>query len=220
MSRMNWMWPSGCLALVVAIAFVGRSMVHSRAPSALTQAGIKFPISTASAIAPQAPANYRVDVPAGPPRIPTDEFDSLGRPITVSCSSCHSNLQPNRAIRTGEDLREFHVGLTFNHGGQTCLSCHNDRNYNLLRLADGRDIDFSNVRTMCSQCHSKQAMDWERGAHGGMNGYWDQTRGERIRKICIDCHDPHAPKFPAMRPTFWPKDRFLTNSAKLHGEPE
>jgi hypothetical protein len=157
-----------------------------------------------------------VNLPEGPPRVDTGRTDDLGRPITVSCASCHAALTPNPARKSpDEPPMQFHQGLTFDHGGLSCLSCHNPNNYNTLRLADGAAVPYPDVMTMCAQCHAPQARDWEHGAHGGMTGYWDRTRGERIRKSCIDCHDPHAPAFPAMTPTFKPIDRFL---GPAHGD--
>lgn len=159
------------------------------------------------------PTQYSVAInqPAGPPRVATGEFDLQGRPVTVSCASCHANLSPNSRSNSGEKLTEFHQGLAFHHGQLTCLSCHHADNYNRLRLADGRPIDFERVQTLCSQCHAGQARDYVHGAHGGMQGYWDLTRGPRERKNCVDCHDPHTPAFPRMIPSFRPQDRFLSN---------
>jgi hypothetical protein len=148
--------------------------------------------------------------PVGPPRVATGETDPLGNPVTVSCASCHTSLTPNPRIDSGDQLTEFHQGLVFQHGQLTCLSCHHADDYSRLRLADGRPQDVSQVQLVCSQCHASQARDYEHGAHGGMYGYWDLTRGPRQRKNCIDCHDPHAPAFPRMLPSFRPHDRFLS----------
>ncbi|HRP62273.1 MAG TPA: cytochrome c3 family protein [Phycisphaerales bacterium] len=150
-----------------------------------------------------------INRPAGPPRIDTGMLDDFGRPVTVSCMSCHTTQAPNFATRSGDELLHFHQGLHFAHGGLSCLSCHNPENYNTLRLADGSTLEYPNVMNLCAQCHTKQANDYAHGAHGGMNGYWDLSRGPRTRLNCIDCHDPHAPAFPHMRPTFKPRDRFL-----------
>ena len=54
--------------------------------------------------------------------------------------------------------------------------------------------------TLCAQCHGPQFRDYQHGAHGGMTGYWDLTKGGRMRNNCIDCHDPHAPKYPTVTP--------------------
>ena len=150
------------------------------------------------------------------PRVATGQLDTLGRPITISCASCHANFEPNTSIRTGEQLEQFHQGLKFAHGNLTCLSCHHSKNYNWLRLASDQPLDYSQSQTLCSQCHSKQHKDYEHGAHGGMNGHWNTERGGRVRKQCIDCHDPHSPAFPAMIPTFRSRDRFLEPSHEKH----
>jgi len=63
------------------------------------------------------------------------------------------------------------------------------------------------VMTLCSQCHGPQRRDYNMGLHGGMNGYWDLTKGGRTRNTCINCHDPHAPAFPLVMPVLPPKDR-------------
>lgn len=150
--------------------------------------------------------------PAGPPRTATGELDANGEPITVSCTTCHATRVPNASTRTTEELDEFHAGLPFSHGTTTCLSCHNRDDYDSLRLSNGEQVEFVDVMTLCAQCHGTQMRDYENGAHGGMNGYWDLNRGPRTRNNCVDCHDPHSPKFPHMVPTFKPIDRFLDNS--------
>ena len=101
------------------------------------------------------------------------------------------------------------------HGDLSCLSCHNPDDYGTLRLADQRAVLYRDVMTLCAQCHGPQYRDYLHGAHGGMNGYWDLTKGPRTRNSCIHCHDPHAPAFPSMRPTFKPRDRFLESHESL-----
>ena len=61
---------------------------------------------------------------------------------------------------------------------------------------------------LCAQCHGPQTRDYRRGSHGGMQGYWDLSRGDRVRNHCVDCHDPHAPAFPRFTPLPPPRDRF------------
>ncbi|NOZ41422.1 MAG: hypothetical protein GXP24_14535 [Planctomycetes bacterium] len=152
--------------------------------------------------------------PVGPPRVELRAPNSLqrGKPITVACSTCHASRPANFANRTPADLDEFHQDLTFAHGNVTCLSCHNPDNYDTLHLADGSSVEYSDVMTLCAQCHGPQTRDYRHGAHGGMIGYWDLSRGPRTRNNCVDCHDPHAPSFPAMKPTFKPRDRFLNST--------
>ncbi len=125
----------------------------------------------------------------------------------VSCGYCHTTTKPNVDTHRAEDLDQFHQGLKYQHGNLTCLSCHNANDYEALRLADGRRVDFADSITLCSQCHGPQRRDYDRGLHGGMNGYWDLTRGGRTRNTCVNCHDPHAPAFPEVMPVLPPKDR-------------
>jgi hypothetical protein len=157
-----------------------------------------------------------INRPIGPPRIATNQVDSLQRPVTLSCASCHANRESNIETSKGSDLKEFHQSLSFQHGNLKCVSCHQPSDYNSLRLADGQSLSFTEVQSLCAQCHTPQARDYEHGAHGGMTGYWDLTRGGRQRKGCIDCHDPHAPAFPSMVPTFKSRDRFLAPSDASH----
>ncbi len=158
----------------------------------------------------------------GVPRIEAGPPDVHGARATVACSTCHSMKEPVASQRSGATLASFHQGLEVSHASLTCLSCHNEKNYDTLRLADGRSIAYEQVQELCAQCHGTQARNYEHGAHGGMSGYWDTTRGEQVRNQCTHCHDPHDPKFPHMRPKFKARDRFLvpmnTGSAGAKGE--
>ncbi|MCA9134924.1 MAG: hypothetical protein KDA45_17265, partial [Planctomycetales bacterium] len=154
---------------------------------------------------------YAVTVrqPAGPPKIELADVDPHGRSGAVACSTCHSQRTPKLDARAAEELDEFHQGLQFSHGALGCYACHNAADADTLKLADGAAVAYRDVMTLCSQCHAQQADSYAHGAHGGMNGYWDLSRGPQQRNNCIDCHDPHAPQYPQMLPTFKPRDRFL-----------
>lgn len=154
--------------------------------------------------------------PNGPPRAFTGINDIHGHPVTVACSTCHATRQPNFENKTVADLNEFHGNLAFSHGSVSCLSCHNSNDYDALKLADGTRVEFSNVMTLCAQCHGPQMRDYENGVHGGFNGHWDLTQGPQVKNNCIDCHNPHSPQFPKMQPTFKPKDRFLEKPKANH----
>ena len=154
--------------------------------------------------------------PLGPPRVATGLKNADGTEVTVACSTCHTTRLPNHHNKTVKDLDEFHGGTVFSHGTVSCLSCHNERDYDTLRLADGSRVEFSDVMKLCAQCHGPQMKAYEHGSHGGMNGYWDLTRGPQTKNNCIDCHNPHAPQFPKMRPTFKPKDRFIEQPRTTH----
>lgn len=130
----------------------------------------------------------------------------------VACGTCHRTRESNGDVHSSSELDEFHQGLTYAHGEQTCISCHEPGGYDRLRLADGTSIEFSEVHTLCRQCHGTQARDYEAGVHGGWTGHWDLKSGPRMRNQCVHCHDPHAPAFPMMQPSFRSIDRFLDES--------
>lgn len=153
--------------------------------------------------------------PSGPPTVEIEGLDPQGRSGTASCATCHSVRPPNRQNRA-EDLDEFHQGMSLSHGNLGCYACHNPQDANQLHLADGTAVAYQDVMTLCSQCHGAQATAFEKGAHGGMNGFWDLTRGPQQRNNCIDCHQPHHPQFPKMTPTFKPRDRFLDPPKEGH----
>lgn len=166
---------------------------------------------TGAAILPgAADARLASDAAASPRRGAVVDLPGLEHAnLRIACATCHDTREPNPLNAAAADLYLFHQGLVVRHGALTCLSCHNPSDYGTLRLAGGASVAFEASATLCAQCHAPQAADYERGLHGGMTGYWDTSRGERLRKSCIDCHDPHAPAMPAMRPTFKPIDRFL-----------
>lgn len=144
----------------------------------------------------------------GAPTTPTVLADLAhsGRQTEVACTTCHTTRSPQTDQKLSEDLDEFHQGLQKQHGSLSCLSCHNADNYDTLRLADGTAVSFENTMQLCAQCHGPQFRDYTNGSHGGMNGYWDLSRGPRTRNACNVCHDPHAPAYPKLIPVFPPKD--------------
>jgi len=138
-------------------------------------------------------------------RIETDLVDIHGDPVTVACSTCHSaRYAPMK--RYALDVNAFHGGLTFSHGAIVCASCHDPDNRDLLRLASGDTLPFAQVLDLCAQCHGPQYRDYKHGAHGGMQGFWDRTRGPGTRNNCVHCHDPHAPAYPTVFPEPPPRD--------------
>ncbi len=155
----------------------------------------------------------RVD--AGGPRVATGIFDHHGNETTIACATCHATREPDRANGVGgKTPQTFHQGLAYAHGGQSCLSCHHAEDYDSLRLADGRRLAFADARQLCAQCHGPQTRDYEHGSHGGMRGYWDKAKGERVRNTCLDCHDAHAPAYPAWTPVFPPSDAAARQQAE------
>jgi hypothetical protein len=115
-----------------------------------------------------------------------------------TCMSCH-RMFPPRADTPKRFLQHSHV--TLNHGiNDRCRNCHWETDRDRLVLRGGEVIGYNDVVKLCAKCHGLIFRDWERGAHGRTNGYWDAERGEVRRLLCTQCHDPHNPRVPAMDP--------------------
>lgn len=143
--------------------------------------------------------------------IETPIVDGVGHPIRVECSTCHSLRSTTTLSDVNTTTKQFHKGLSFQHGHLTCISCHTTRPFQapMFHLSDGSEIPTQEAIRLCTQCHGPQYRDYQHGSHGGMNGYWDMSRGSRLRNHCVDCHDPHVPRFQSSRPVLPPRDRFL-----------
>ncbi len=214
-----------CIVLSFLVLWQPASPQRANTHTNEQDSGRDSALSTTQAVGAQAQAdsdaqvrrtNFGVTIrrPPGPPRIELAGTDLQGRSGSVACSTCHAVRKPNLENVSAETLDEFHQGMTFDHGKIACYACHNPANSDSLRLADGRAVQYQDVMTLCSQCHGPQATAFAHGAHGGMNGYWDLTRGPQTKNNCVDCHDPHAPTYPKMIVGFKPKDRF--NSPTQH----
>ncbi len=194
-----------------ALAWLGLVVFTSLCSLAVVWAQKVSAPSAKSATAPATaePILHPVTIKPGPatPRLDTGLKDAKGNVITAACSNCHSTTTPNITRNTVDDLFQAHRGLNYHHGNLTCLSCHNAKDYDTIHLADGRSVAFPDVMNLCAQCHGTAMRDYNHGSHGGMNGHWDLTKGGRVRNNCINCHDPHMPKFPIVKPVLPPRDR-------------
>lgn len=216
----SFTWSIACVAIVLLTVAV--SVYRSPAPAPLIETLVKsnaVPAAADEASMQANPARFATTIrrPAGPPVIELETADPQGRVGKVSCSTCHSVREPDFK-NTAVELDQFHQNMQFAHGSATCYSCHHPENADALRLADGTTVEYPDVMTLCAQCHGTQARDYQHGTHGGMTGFWDLNRGPRMRNNCIDCHDPHLPKFPSMKPSFKPRDRFLNPPSEAHHE--
>ncbi|KWT91816.1 cytochrome c3 family protein [Candidatus Magnetominusculus xianensis] len=109
------------------------------------------------------------------------------------CSSCHASMPPNKEKR----VLAFHPDIQLKHGGNWCLDCHDSANRDMLHLANGDLIPFDKVYQMCGQCHGNIYRDWKTGIHGKRTGYWN---GDKTYYLCVNCHNPHSPKFKPIKP--------------------
>lgn len=158
--------------------------------------------------------------PPGPPSFPvviaesqnltsieTDAPTPQGGLARVRCETCHAQIDVGTVATKPEDLVAFHRSFQFKHGNLECASCHQPGEPMSLKLATGATLPMEEAMTLCSQCHGPTRRSYDNGAHGGMNGHWDLSRGPRLRNQCVHCHDPHAPALPQVVPVLPPRDR-------------
>lgn len=117
---------------------------------------------------------------------------------TYRCSDCHKILpSPAETTRKLGQHKEIHL----NHGLNTrCFNCHHPTNRDGFIDDLGGEISWDQPQLLCARCHGPVYRDWQNGAHGRTNGYWDVALGQQTRRKCIECHDPHHPPFQAMKP--------------------
>lgn len=101
---------------------------------------------------------------------------------------------------------------TLTHGGANlwCLDCHSAEDRNSLHKLNGELLTFNQSQLLCGQCHGPILKDWEFGAHGRTNGYWNRdmdSENMSIRMLCVECHIPHSPAFANRMPKPGPVPR-------------
>jgi len=114
------------------------------------------------------------------------------------CSECHKDLVPNPKKRELVDMHDS-ISAIFNHDKENrwCLDCHDMKNRDYLRLASGTLLDFKESYKLCGQCHGDKLRDWKVGVHGKRTGEWN---GKKEYLLCVNCHNPHSPKFKGLSP--------------------
>lgn len=114
------------------------------------------------------------------------------------CTDCHADMVPNPVRRELVDMHDD-ISAMFNHDSENrwCLDCHDIKNRDYLRLASGKLLDFKESYKLCGQCHGEKYRDWKVGVHGKRTGDWN---GQKEYFLCVNCHNPHAPKFQELKP--------------------
>ncbi|MFA5058882.1 MAG: cytochrome c3 family protein [Opitutaceae bacterium] len=123
------------------------------------------------------------------------------------CYTCHEKHKPP-VLRYDANqnllVPQEHADIVMGHGqhgrNNNCFNCHNEANLELLQTRDGRQLTFADSTPLCGSCHGPTYRDWEAGAHGRISGYWNRTLGPIKRQNCVNCHNPHSPKFPSRKP--------------------
>jgi nitrate reductase cytochrome c-type subunit len=148
----------------------------------LASAAAASPGASAPAAAPPPHAKKPVEVQAEPPPFSEGIFP---------CMQCHADQKD----RTRRELG-FHdeQQAVFDHDSENrwCLDCHDYENRDVLRLASGATVPFTESYRLCGQCHGDKYRDWRAGVHGKRVGQWD---GEKTYFLCVNCHNPHSPRF-------------------------
>lgn len=163
---------------------------------------------------------YPVTIHATPKLVSIPVKGADGGVERIACASCHTLKSPKALPTASTELREFHQGLAFQHGELSCAHCHVDgaRSHDTVHLANGEKIPMVEAMRLCAQCHGPQFRDYSRGSHGGMEGAWSPALGPRTRNHCVDCHDPHTPRFQGGKPVLPPRDRgTVTSLGASHG---
>jgi hypothetical protein len=114
------------------------------------------------------------------------------------CSECHKDLVPNPKKRVLVEMHDS-ISAIFNHDKENrwCLDCHDMKNRDYLKLASGSLLDFKESYKLCGQCHGDKLRDWKVGVHGKRTGDWN---GKKEYLLCVNCHNPHSPKFKGFKP--------------------
>jgi uncharacterized protein YlaI len=118
-------------------------------------------------------------------------------PGIFPCSSCHEGMEPN----TQERQLSEHTTIRLRHAPGVitwCFVCHDAKNRDKLHLVNGDLIDFTESYRLCGECHGTNYRDWKAGIHGKRIGYF--ANGPRTYFLCVNCHNPHDPKFKPLKP--------------------
>lgn len=175
----------------LAIGIRALALLAVTGPLALlasTEAAPQTAQHKATAAAEPRPASPRPgEIQAEPPPFSPDIFP---------CSQCHEGGgdTTRRELGAHEDIQAI-----FDHDSENrwCLDCHDNMNRDVLRLASGAHVPFTESYRLCGQCHGDKYRDWRLGVHGKRVGQWD---GQRTYYLCVNCHNPHSPRFKPMKP--------------------
>jgi hypothetical protein len=111
------------------------------------------------------------------------------------CMECHKDQKdPTRRELGFHDEQQS----IFDHDAEHrwCLDCHDLENRDVLRLASGAPVPFTESYRLCGQCHGDKFRDWRAGIHGRRVGQWD---GAKTYLLCVSCHNPHSPAFKGVK---------------------
>jgi hypothetical protein len=186
MRRFNMRRMIFVLGFLVTLALIfNPSSVFSRAWPAAAGEEVKEVKQVKDPAAGDRKAEQQIEVP--PPPFSEGIFP---------CSECHAEQETNPQRR---ELVDAHDDIVLHHAEQNrwCLDCHDANNRDMLHMADGELVDFRESYKLCGQCHGIKLRDWRNGVHGKRIGHWN---GQKEYFLCVHCHNPHSPRFKALKP--------------------
>jgi hypothetical protein len=148
----------------------------------------------------------RASAPAAKPaatheKKPEELFQARPPPFSdgiFPCTQCHDGkamkVDPTRRDLAFHDEQQS----VFDHDAEHrwCLDCHDAQNRDVLKLASGAPVPFTESYRLCGQCHGDKFRDWRVGVHGKRIGMWD---GAKTYLLCVSCHNPHSPRFKGVK---------------------
>ncbi len=180
----------------LAVAFAGLAAAFRSGGFAKTDPLPKIPLVDPALLSAATPRKSFVDLARE--RADLSDFD---------CTGCHETGE-SKALkfdRAGNVIvPQEHANIVMHHGTQNrnnnCYNCHDEKQRDRLTARDGRLLTFWESPRLCGSCHGTTYRDWENGAHGRTSGYWAKEDGDKSRKVCASCHNPHSPKYAGREP--------------------
>jgi len=129
----------------------------------------------------------------GSDNLERDNLARIGKRLNIASYMERNDLSPADSVWT----------LVHGGGNLWCLNCHNDDDRDKLVKLNGELLTFNQSQFLCGECHGPILRDWDLGIHGKTVGYWDPAQGDQeqtVRLLCVECHLPHRPAFPALLP--------------------
>jgi hypothetical protein len=172
-----------CSVALAGLAAAPLLLVRAESPATAPEPSAVPPVEPPAAAAVEDPVH------AAPPPFTEGIFP---------CTQCHdgSGDPTRRELAFHEDIKLRHAPTHW------CVDCHDLANRDVLHLAGGEPVPFTESYRLCAQCHFDKHRDWRLGIHGKRVGQWN---GQKTALLCVNCHNPHAPRFgslkPAPRPT-------------------
>jgi len=120
--------------------------------------------------------------------------------FSQTCSECHEKDLKSKPKKSHLPFGA-HKDMFFTHGlNLRCMNCHHADYPDTFTGHDGSVIPKDKPVLLCRKCHGVTYRDWKVGIHGRINSFCNAELGPSTNLACNQCHNPHHPKFPALKP--------------------